>query len=105
MTKLFTASVAAVAAVLSLASAAAAQETIRYGDLDLTTQAGVTRFENRVAFAASRACASEAAPGVGRLNVNACERDFRNQAMRVMPQAARDQIVATRDVNYLVSAR
>jgi len=105
MTKLITASVAALTAALSLASAAAAQETVRYGDLDLGTQAGIEHLERRVRLAAGRACVSEGGMGLARLNGVACERGFRNEAMRAMPIARREQIAATRGAGVMVSAR
>ncbi len=97
--------IASLFAFASLAGAASAQQAVNIGDLDLSTQAGVAQFENRIALAAGRECAGEAGGRPGLTGSVACERQFRQDAMRALPQAAREQVIAARSENVLVSAR
>ena len=93
-------------AAASLASAANAQERLRYGDLDLNTERGVRALHNRIANLAQRNCAGEMTTGsrtTGRQRD--CERSFRSAAMNALPFAQRDQVRATEQSTALVRAR
>ena len=104
MTKTIIASFAALIS-LTAAGVASAQTAVPYGDLDLSSQAGIAQFENRVALAAGQECASEAGGRPGLTGSVSCERAFHESAMRALPIAAREQVIASRSETVLVAAR
>jgi UrcA family protein len=91
--KLILASALAVAAV---AGAASAETRILYGDLNLSTAAGVAAFDARIANAAQSMCKDATRP-VSRLSDSAhCAAAVRAEAVSQLPAQARAQYAANR---------
>ncbi|MDP3403583.1 MAG: UrcA family protein [Brevundimonas sp.] len=80
------------ATVIASASAAAAQDyPVAYGDLDLGTVEGAATFDTRVRQTAGRACRG------GTLIANTqCRLRFRDEALRQLPTARRDDYARAR---------
>ena len=85
-------------AAAAVSSAAVAQDyRIAFGDLDLGSTRGAAAFDQRVGAAARRACLRSGSP---MLDVR-CAARFRDEAMRQLPAAAREDYVRTRSGRIL----
>lgn len=92
--KLILASALAIAAIAGAASAQTAR--IPYGDLNLSTAAGVAAFDARVTDAAQSMCKDATRP-ISRLNDSSyCTAAVRAEAVSQLPAQARAQYAANR---------
>lgn len=80
------------ATLLASAGTASAQDyRVAYGDLDLATVEGSAAFDARVRQTANRAC-----QGVSPLSEAECRLRFRDEALRQLPAARRDDYARAR---------
>lgn len=97
MTRLAFASVALVAAVLSAGAASASDHRIPIGDLDFATPQGAAAFDLRIRGFANTACVSGT-----QLDQARCRRDFREEALRQLPDAYRADYAVARTGRVVV---
>ena len=87
---------AAIAAtILATASAASAQESrIAYGDLDLSTAAGVATLDQRIDAVAAQVCANVRAADSRLRRRGSCEASARQEIRRQLPREAQAALTA-----------
>ncbi len=97
MTRLAFASAALAAALLSAGAAAASDHRIPIGDLDFATPQGAAAFDLRIRGFANTACISGT-----QLDQARCRRDFREEALRQLPAADREDYALARSARVVV---
>ena len=97
MIRLVAASAALAAAVLSAGAASAQDYRIAFGDLDLGSAQGAAQFDRRVDRVAQHACAGTAPRPDAQ-----CVRRVRVEAMRLLPDASREDYARARGAPVVV---
>lgn len=97
MIRLAAASAAAAVAILSAGAASASDFRVHIGDLDFATARGAATFDRRIQGVAQTACVSGSSIDQAR-----CRADFRAEALRLLPDAHRQDYARARSNRMVV---